>query len=200
MAYGPGAHVHQIIAASSTIVNHGKISAALLGIEHLDAEFTRAALDEYSHAIQRVCREGIAAQSVTGIDRFSGDKSIGENLADRKGGAKTGSCKGHILQRRIERFGGGDTELACRIGAAAVAGSHVDVFIRRVVAGAVTGAGIAVGHANENARIGNVDQGLVERVEFAAQTAGAAAPRIVEHFGAVHGDIFQCGDAFGGVE
>ncbi len=108
--------------------------------------------------------------------------------------------KGHALQVGRHRLRRGDVELARGIRAAGAAGGDIDVVRRRVIAGADAGAGIAVGHADEDAGVDGVDQRLIQGIELAADAAGAAAPGVVQHIGAVDDDVFQRLDALGVVE
>ena len=58
------------------------------------------------------------------------------------------------------------------------------------------GTGVASRHADEDASIHGVEQRAVNSVEFAACTAGAAAPRVIDHVSAVHYHVFQGSDAY----
>jgi hypothetical protein len=60
VADGAWPHVDERIAASGAVVDHHKFGAALFGVEHLDAKFTVAALNQ--RRLARECAAGHALQ------------------------------------------------------------------------------------------------------------------------------------------
>src|SRR5690606_17875803 len=100
------------------------------------------------------------------------------------------------LKGQVFQFGGdgcwsADAEAANGVGAAGGAGGNVDVGRRRMVTGAETGSGVAIGHGNEDAVVGGVNQRLIQRVELTADAARATAPGVVEDVSAIGDDVFQ---------
>ena len=65
-----------------------------------------------------------------------------------------------------------------------------------MVSGAIARTGVASGHADEGARIGHIDQRLVQRIELTPHAARTAAPRVVQDVRTIDQDIFQRGDTF----
>jgi len=69
-----------------------------------------------------------------------------------------------------------------------------------VIRRAVAGAGVPGGHAYERSGARHVDQRCIQRIEFTAGAARAAAPGVVQDVGAVRHDVFQRRNALSGIE
>jgi len=194
-------HIGEGVAGRGLVVDDHEAGARVLGIEHLQAEVAGAAADECGLAVECAGRESAAAFDVGWRDNFCRDIAIRpEERADRQRCTELRRTVGHAGQVRRHRLRCGDLEAPRGIGAGRRRRSDVDVVRGRMVARALAGAGVAVRHADEDARLDGVDQGRIEGVEFAAQAARPAAPGVVQNVGAVLHDIFQRLDAFGVVE
>ena len=191
---------HSDQALTLVVVNHGELCTRLLSIAYLVGKIAGTSTDDRGFSGKGSSFPGFTTRNIVGIDTHRRPASVGQGFGQRKGRTKVCDTKGYVPQCGYRGHRRNDSSSSGGEGAGCGAGSDVDIVIGGMVGCSQARSRIASGHGDEYPRLSSVDQRRVEGVKFAAQASRATSPRVVEHVGSIHDDIFQGGNALSRVE